>query len=110
MVAGLTAARERNTLCSAPMSTKFPADTLPRPWSRQLSHTETTRSGAGIGSGRSTTALSALKMAVVAPIPRASVATATSANPLLAIICRTENAASWRSSEKCCATRIRYSC
>ena len=65
------------------MSTKFPADMLPRPWSRQLSHTDSTRSGAGIGSGRRTTALSALKMAVVAPMPSARVATATSANALV---------------------------
>jgi hypothetical protein len=40
----------------------------------------TMRSGSGYGSGRSTTALTTLKMAVVAPMPSASVRIAVSAN------------------------------
>jgi hypothetical protein len=43
--------------------------------------TATIRSGAAKGSGRSTTALTTLKMAVVAPMPRASVSTAVAAKP-----------------------------
>jgi hypothetical protein len=41
----------------------------------------TRRSASVYGSGRSSTALTTLKMAVLAPMPRARVRTATIANP-----------------------------
>ena len=41
----------------------------------------TSRSGAGNGSGRSRTALTTEKMAVLAPMPSASATMATAANP-----------------------------
>jgi len=43
--------------------------------------TTMTRSGSSNGIGRSTTALTTLKIAVVAPIPRASVRIAVAAKP-----------------------------
>src|SRR5204862_105652 len=76
MLAPVEALTASNAVCSAAMSTKLPADMLPRPRSRQTSLITTRRSGSGIGSGRSTTALTALKMAVVPPMPSASEALA----------------------------------
>src|SRR5437870_1844061 len=46
------------------------------------------RSASGYGSGRSRTALTMLKMAVLAPIPSASVMTATAENAGFLINCR----------------------
>src|SRR4030081_1257500 len=45
------------------------------------SHTTTSRSGSLNGNGRSSTALTTLKIAVFAPMPSASVMTATAVNP-----------------------------
>jgi hypothetical protein len=42
---------------------------------------KTIRSAFGKGSGRRSTVLTTLKMAVVAPIPKASASTVTSVNP-----------------------------
>src|SRR6185436_11645015 len=47
----------------------------------RLSHTITSRSGSLKGRGRSNTALIKLNIALFAPIPRASVRTATAVNP-----------------------------
>ena len=41
----------------------------------------TSRSGSAYGSGRSSTPFTTVKIVVVAPIPSASVATATAVNP-----------------------------
>jgi hypothetical protein len=46
-----------------------------------LDHTSTSRSDCGYGSGRSKTASTTLKIAVLAPMPNASVSTVTTANP-----------------------------
>ena len=46
-------------------------------------------SASGYGRGRSSTALTTVKMAVLAPIPSASVSTATAVNPGLFSIVRT---------------------
>ena len=46
-----------------------------------ISHSDTSRSGATYGSGRSMTASTTLKTAVLAPMPSASVATATAVKP-----------------------------
>src|SRR6266516_2959447 len=56
------------------MSSKSPADRVPVP---PLRSTTNSRSGSGNESGRSKTALTTLKMAVFAPMPSASVSTAT---------------------------------
>jgi hypothetical protein len=52
------------------------------------SHTITRRSGSSHGNGRSRTAWAALKIAVLAPMPRASVATATAVKPGARRSCR----------------------
>ena len=84
--------------CSAPsaanevaclrQSSKLPIETLegrPRPTS---SPTAMSRSGSGYGKGRSTTACTTLKIAVVAPMPRAMVSAATRAKPGALTSCR----------------------
>jgi hypothetical protein len=47
----------------------------------QVEATLTRRSASGYGSGRSRTAFTTLKIALLAPMPTASVATATSVKP-----------------------------
>jgi hypothetical protein len=68
----------------------------------------TSRSLSGYGSGRSSTALTTLKTAVVAPMPSASVATAAVANPGLRARPRTAYETSRRtsSSQKSAVLRI----
>src|SRR5256885_1829103 len=51
----------------------------------------------GYGSGLRSTGFTALKMAVLAPIPRASVSTATAVKPGLFASVRTAKRRSWRS-------------
>src|SRR5438034_2680088 len=60
------------------MSSKSPADRVPGP---PLRSTTNSRSGSGNESGRNKTALTTLKMAVFAPMPSASVSTATAVKP-----------------------------
>ena len=52
-----------------------------RPYCGTISCTRTSRSGSGYGSGCSSTPLTTLKIAVVAPTPSASVSTATIVKP-----------------------------
>ena len=70
------------------------------------SHTAISRSGAVNGSGRSSVASASAKIALLAPIPSASVSTATSANPGAAFICRAANRTSSRHSSSHCVMRI----
>src|SRR5437879_3690193 len=69
----------------------------------------TSRSAAGKGNDRSTTPLTTLKMAVVAPMPSASVSTATAVKPGFFTNCRTANLRSFISQrlhriDFCCST------
>src|SRR5947199_7590695 len=60
------------------MSSKSPADRVPGP---PLRSTTNSRSGSGNESGRNKKALTTLKIAVLAPMPSASVSTATAVKP-----------------------------
>jgi hypothetical protein len=62
-------------------SKKFAGVTRQRPCSGTFSHKETSRSGFWYGKGRNITALTTLKIAVLAPIPKASVITAIAVAP-----------------------------
>ena len=71
-------------------SVKLPAETSDgMPF--HVSATTIRRAGSRKGSGRSTTASTALKIAVVPPMPSASVSDATRANPGWRRICRHAN-------------------
>src|SRR5207302_3797525 len=63
-----------------------------------FSNGRTTRSGCAYGSGRSSTAFTTLKIAVVAPMPRASVRIAAAANPGAPRNVRTAYRRSWLSA------------
>src|SRR4029453_6317451 len=73
-----TADADANTLRSSRQSTKFGYETAPP---AAYSPTITSCSGAWYGNGRNRTALTMLKIAVFAPIPKLSVSTAISVNP-----------------------------
>ena len=69
-------------------SERFRGDTPERPPAGARSHSITTRSGSRNGSGRRSAASTSAKMAAFAPMPRASVMTATSVKVGAAFICR----------------------
>jgi hypothetical protein len=73
------------------MSTRSPPESLgvTRPLSAYRVRTDTTRSAPGYGSGRRSTALTTLKIAVVAPTPSAIVSSATAVNDGAAASART---------------------
>src|SRR6266516_7553109 len=77
------AARFSNTWFCACQSTKVPGATLKvgKPNFTLLSCNRTNRSGSGKESGRNKTPFTTLKMAVFAPMPSASVSTATAVKP-----------------------------
>ena len=66
-----------NLLSCLRQSRKLAGATENRPYCGTTSCTRTSASGSGYGSGRSSTPLTTLKMALVAPMPSASVRTAT---------------------------------
>ena len=77
--ANCSAESAANDVCRACQSTKLPSDTEPSfPFHSSL--TIITRSGCANGNGRSTTLSTALKIAVVAPMPSARVSTAKVVN------------------------------
>ena len=77
------AASASKRVCRARQSRKLgnECENSGQPPSGLLSHTRISRSGSAHGSGRSMTALTTEKMAVVAPTPSASVITATAVKP-----------------------------
>ena len=70
-----------NDVFCARQSRKFAGATANRPNRGSTSNTITSRSCSGNGSGRSIAALTMLNTELDAPIPNASVRTATSVNP-----------------------------
>jgi hypothetical protein len=73
-------------------------DAKPRGVAADVSQIVTRRSGAAYGSGRSRVASTRAKMALLAPMPRARVAAATSVNAGAFLSCRNANELSWRSA------------
>jgi hypothetical protein len=77
----VSAASPSNDRTPARQSRKSGSEAVSRPIATCRPQTITRRSGSGYGSGRSSTPLTMLKMAVVAPMPIASVATTAMVNP-----------------------------
>jgi hypothetical protein len=92
------AASDSNARDCDRQSRKLGCDTanVGQPRSTLLSQTRTRRSGSVNGSGRSITALTTLKMAVVAPTPSASVRAAMAVKPGLFRRARAAYRRSWR--------------
>jgi hypothetical protein len=73
--------RDSNERAAASTSRKFCGEYTPVEAPFQAWETRTRRSGSSNGSGRSRTAFTTLKIAPFAPMPSASVATATAVKP-----------------------------